>query len=97
MRSALVAFIICSSVSAWKTFIVPHAAGQDDTPVLTAALGSGNYSSNATILFERGVTYNIFSPIEFPILDNVEVAIEGNLTYPTDISVVQGTLFHSHS
>lgn len=76
--------------SAWTTFTVPHTADQDDTPGLLQALSSRNLTSNATILFEKGTTYNVFTPIKFPTLNNVEVAIEGNLTYPNDIATVQG-------
>jgi hypothetical protein len=75
---------------AWKTFVVPHNNSQDDVPALSAALGTGNYSQNTTILFEKGITYNIFSPIKFPVFNNVEIAIEGNLTYPKDIPTIQG-------
>ena len=75
---------------AWTKFTVPHNAGRDDTPGLMQVLSSGNLTSNATILFQRGITYNIFTPVKFPTLHNVEVAIEGNLTYPNDIATVQG-------
>jgi hypothetical protein len=71
-----------------KMFVVPHTPGQDDTPGLSAALA--DYSSDSIILFKHGVTYNIFTPIKFPVLTNVEVQIEGNLTYPTDIPIIQG-------
>ncbi|KAJ3888884.1 pectin lyase-like protein [Lentinula edodes] len=74
-------------VASWSTFIVSHTAGQDDTPALTAAIA--NYSSNSTILFQKGITYNIFTPIKFPTLTNVEILIEGNLTYPTNITAIQ--------
>ncbi|KAJ3794074.1 pectin lyase fold/virulence factor, partial [Lentinula aff. detonsa] len=70
-----------------STFVVPHTADQDDTPALTAALA--NFSTNSTILFQKGTTYNIFTPIKFPTLTNVEVVIEGNLTYPTNITAIQ--------
>ena len=81
----------CSSVAqAWTTFSVPHVDGQDDTPALMTAMSSSSLSANATILFEKGITYNIFTPIKFPSLRNVEIAIEGNLTYPDDITSVQG-------
>ncbi|KAE9391768.1 pectin lyase-like protein [Gymnopus androsaceus JB14] len=83
----------------WSAFTVPHASGQgqDDTPALTAVLA--NFSSNSTILFQKGITYNIFTPIKFPVLTNVEVRIEGNLTYPTNITAIQGvyTLFCFYS
>ena len=84
-------------VSAWSTFVVPHTDGADDTPALAAVLASGNITTNNTILFEKGVTYNIFSPIKFPVLTNVEVRIEGNLTYPDSIETVQGALVWSYS
>lgn len=79
-----------SLAGAWKTYVVLHVDGTDDAPVLAAALASGNYSENATILFEKGITYNVFTPITFPKLTNVEVAVEGNLTYPEEIKTVQG-------
>lgn len=84
--------VYCSATTAWNTFIVPHShnSSTDDAPSLIATLATGNLSANTTILFERGKTYNIFSPIKFPAFQNVEVAIEGNISYPVDISVVQG-------
>ncbi|KAJ8085227.1 hypothetical protein PM082_004021 [Marasmius tenuissimus] len=80
---------------AWKTFVVPHSgvAGQDDTPGLNAALA--NFSSDATILFEKGATYNILTPITFPVLNSVEIRIEGNLTLPDDIPTVQAIVVDS--
>lgn len=90
MKTTTVLLTLCSYVFAWKTFIVPHTASQDDIPALAAALATGNYSSNSTILFQKGITYNIFTPIKFSVLTNVEIAIEGNLTYPADIPTVQG-------
>lgn len=76
------------SACAWTTYTVPHTAGKDDSPALNAAVK--NYTANATILFQKGVTYNIFTPVVFPVFNNVEVRIEGNLTYPTDIPAIQG-------
>ena len=73
--------------TAVTTFTVPHVAGQDDTPTLLEAMK--NFSSDSTILFKNGITYNIFTPIQFPRLTNVEVRVEGNLTYPTDIPTIQ--------
>ena len=89
-RFALILALLTTYAAAWQTFVVPHVDGQDDTPALSAALATGNISANTTILFEKGKTYNIFSPIKFPAFQNVEVAIEGNISYPVDISVVQG-------
>ena len=75
---------------AWNTFVVPHVEGADDTPSLTAALATGNYSVDATILFEKGIHYNIYTPIVFPKFTNVEVRIEGNLSYPDSVETIQG-------
>jgi hypothetical protein len=96
LRKLTIAVPILAHISlahAWATFIVPHSVGQDDTSALANVLSSGNLSANTTILFEKGVTYNIFTPLKFPKFTNVEVAIEGNLTYPNNISAVQGTIY----
>ena len=79
--------LLSSSVTtgAWKTFEVPHVDGQDDTPALLAVLPE--YAENSTILFKHGVHYNIWTPIKFPVLKNVEVRVEGNLSY---MATVQG-------
>ena len=79
------------ATSSWNTYTVSHTEGSDDVPALTAALSSGNITANTTILFKKGTTYNIWSAIQFPTLNNVEVAIEGNLTYPESITDVQST------
>lgn len=91
----LVLTVLLLRVGAWQTFVVPHSTSptDDDAPSLRNALTAGNISSNVTILFQRGLTYNIFSPIKFPTLQNVEVAIEGNLSYPADIGTIQGVPF----
>lgn len=88
--------LLPAAVGAWQTVVVPHSSNRtaDDAPLLRSALASGNFSANTTILFQRGVSYNIFTPVKFPVFQNVEVAIEGNLTYPSDIATVQGA---SHS
>lgn len=90
---ACVVLALLSEASAWSTFTVPHTNGADDVPGLMAAIG--NYTSNASILFKEGVTYNIWTPIKFPTLTNVEVRIEGNLTYPTDIPTIQSESYHT--
>lgn len=77
---------ICSA-RAWSTYVVPHIDGADDVPGLTTALA--NFTEDATILFDKGTTYNIWTPLIFPELTNVEVLIEGNLTYPEDIPTIQ--------
>lgn len=89
MKATLLLVIGATGARAWRTHIVSHTLDADDSPSLMTALSSANLTANATILFEKGQTYNIFTPIKFPVLTNVEVRIEGNLTYPDDISVIQ--------
>ncbi|KAH7343202.1 pectin lyase fold/virulence factor [Rhizoctonia solani] len=82
------AFSLLPLVSAYsKTFLVPHIDGQDDSPTVVSALA--NYSSDSLILFKKGVTYNLWTPINFGSLTNSEIAFEGNATYPTDIATIQ--------
>ncbi|CUA67839.1 hypothetical protein RSOLAG22IIIB_03269 [Rhizoctonia solani] len=79
-------------VSAYsKTFVVPHVDGQDDSPAVVAALA--NYSSDSLILFKKGVTYNLWTPINFGSLTNSEIAFEGNATLPIDIATIQAETY----
>jgi len=80
---------LAATAHGWSTYTVPHTPGADDTPALMTALSTGKFSANSTILFQQGTTYNIFTPITFPKFTNVEVRIEGNLTYPEDIPTIQ--------
>lgn len=100
VRFGLLSLLI-PCAAAWTTFTVPHTDGQDDVPILTAALSTGNFSKSATILFARGIKYNIFTPIIFPALTSVEVRIEGNLSYPDDIPTIQSAfsllMFFTHT
>lgn len=94
--SSCVLFLVltCVAISARKTLVVPHTAGRDDTPALMGVLA--HFSSDSTILFKKGITYNIFTPIKFPILHNVEIWIEGNLMYPTNIPAIQAIVASSN-
>ncbi|EJD43225.1 hypothetical protein AURDEDRAFT_199571 [Auricularia subglabra TFB-10046 SS5] len=94
MRGLFVAVCAASSVlGAVSTFVVPHSPGQDDSPSVVAALAK--YSANATILFKSGVSYNIWTPIVFSGLKNVEIVMEGNLTLPSDVPTVQAIVASS--
>ncbi|KDN49278.1 hypothetical protein RSAG8_01980, partial [Rhizoctonia solani AG-8 WAC10335] len=76
-----------------KTFVVPHLDGKDDSPAVVAALP--NYTSDSLILFQKGVTYNLWTPVNFGSLTNAEIAFEGNATYPADIATVQAEVAKS--
>jgi len=88
LRSSFIPLTYAAIARAWSTFVVPHTDNADDTPALMAAVSS--YTSDASIVFESYTTYNIWSPITFPPLTNVQVVINGNLSYPTSIETVQG-------
>lgn len=83
-----IASTVFAAASQKKTFVVPHTEGADDAVAVRAALS--NFSSDSIILFEKGKTYNIWTPINFGTLTNVEIAIEGNITLPESIPEVQG-------
>lgn len=91
---------LAAQVHAWSTYVVPHlTATGDDSPALNTALSAANSTlvTNATILFKHGVKYNILTPIKFPVLTNVDVRIEGNLTYPEDVAAIQAIVASSVS
>ncbi|CCL98533.1 uncharacterized protein FIBRA_00532 [Fibroporia radiculosa] len=87
LKHAFPALAYATFAGAWSTFVVPHTEGVDDTLALMAAVE--NYTSNASIVFASGTTYNVWSPITFPPLTNVEVVVGGNLSYPESIETVQ--------
>lgn len=88
LRTTAISLMCCVALTnAWSTFVVPHTDGADDTPALMAAVSE--YVRDASIVFQANTTYNIWSPITFPILTNVEVVVKGNLSYPTSIETVQ--------
>ncbi|KAJ7787144.1 pectin lyase-like protein [Mycena olivaceomarginata] len=97
---SFLAFTLLSvhQVFGWTTFVVPHnSAGGDDMSTLTAAFVSSNGTTrdlavNSTIIFKKGITYNFFSAIRLPVLQNVEIRIEGNMSYLEDIPALQGGL-----
>jgi len=90
-------FLLSSLIAlayAQTTLIVPHTDGFDDVPALTALLsntsnGSAGCTSGISIVFSADTTYNVWSPLVFPELNDIEVRIEGNLTYPENITLVQ--------
>jgi len=87
---------IDSKKSNWKTYTVPHLGpGQDDAVPLLATLNSGNFSTNSTILFKKGITYNISTPILFPKFNNVEIKIEGNISLPEDMNYIKSVVASS--
>lgn len=93
MHLPYLAFVLSftSLAAAWTTYIVPHSSGGDDTPALTTALSNNQgLTTDATILFQQGVTYNILTPIVFPTLQNVIVSVQGNITYAADVQETQG-------
>ena len=96
MRSSLLFSVLLSgslalaATTTKKTFVVPHTEGADDAPAVRAALP--NFTSDSIILFEKGKTYNIWTPLNFGTLTNVEIAFEGNVTLPQSIPEVQGGL-----
>ena len=76
---------------AWTTYIVPYSGGGDDTPALISALTSRpELRTNATIVFQEGVTYNLETPVNFPYFKNVIIEIQGNITFANDIEATQG-------
>ncbi|KAF9783457.1 pectin lyase-like protein [Thelephora terrestris] len=90
------ALFSASFAAAWTTYIVPHSGGNDDTPALAAALSANkSLTTNATILFKKGVTYNLLTPIKFPTFHNVIVSIQGNITYASDIATTQSIVASS--
>ncbi|KAL2222673.1 putative exopolygalacturonase C [Thermoascus aurantiacus ATCC 26904] len=59
----------------------------DDSPAVAKAFA--DCSQNSVIVFEEGVDYNIFNPINATDLSNVEIQLNGNLHLPQNITAIQ--------
>lgn len=83
-------FVLASATfaAASKKCVVPASGGQEsDSPAIQKVFGE--CSTDATIIFKEGVTYNVFEPIEALELSNVVISVQGNLDLPQDIPSVQ--------
>ncbi|KAK7052027.1 glycoside hydrolase family 28 protein [Favolaschia claudopus] len=88
---------IIPQVVGWSTFVVPHNSSADDLAALASefSVSSGterDLAVNSTIIFKKGTTYNFFSAIRFPVLTNVEIKVEGNMSYLDDIPALQAVV-----
>lgn len=59
----------------------------DDTPAALKAFAE--CATDSIIVFDKGVDYNIFTPISATNLSNVEIQVNGNLHLPQNIAEVQ--------
>ena len=76
---------------AWTSYTVPYSGGGDDTPALISALNSRpELRTDATIVFQEGVTYNLETPVNFPYFKNIIIEIQGNITFANDVEKTEG-------
>lgn len=73
--------------------IVPkNTTGDDDTPGIAATLAACNNGTNAQIVFSANETYNLYTPVSFRDLTNVEFVFNGNLSLPANVSYVESVV-----
>lgn len=77
-----------SSAVCAKTCIVPASnSTTSDAAVIREVFA--RCAEDSTILFQKGVDYNVFEPISATNLSNVVISVQGNLNLPQDIPAVQ--------
>ncbi len=79
-----------------KTCIMPKnttVPGGDDSPGILAAIAA--CGPHSRLVFQKGVTYNIYTPWKFTNLTNVELVFEGNLTLSDNVTDVQSVVRNS--
>lgn len=73
-----------------KPCVVQHKDGQDDTESILSAFKKCR--NGGTVLFEEGIDYNAWTPVQFHDLKDVMVQISGNIHLPSDIPTVQAKI-----
>ncbi|KAJ7269534.1 pectin lyase fold/virulence factor [Mycena rebaudengoi] len=76
-----------TTAPARPTCTVIHTPGADDSPSIRTAVS--NCTNNATILFQKGVEYNSFTPVQFALGRDVTIQLLGNINLPDNITEVQ--------
>lgn len=79
-----------------KTCIMPKnqtVIGGDDSPGILAAIN--DCGNNSRVVFEEGVTYNLFTPWKLANINNIEFVFKGNLTLSTNVTDVQSVVRNS--
>ncbi|KAH7017778.1 polygalacturonase [Ilyonectria destructans] len=85
---SLSALAYFSSAVCAKTCIVPASnSTTSDAAVIREVFA--RCAEDSTILFQKGVEYNVFEPISATNLSNVVISVQGNLNLPQDIPAVQ--------
>ncbi|KAK8134176.1 pectin lyase fold/virulence factor [Apiospora sp. TS-2023a] len=93
-------FVLASVTSAYwlpekldgvKTCVVPkNETGPDDTPnVVKTTVGCGDHSR---VIFEKGLMYSLWTPLQLKNLSNVEFVFNGNVSLPDNVSYVESVV-----
>ena len=79
-----------------KTCVMPKnqtVVGGDDSPVILEAIN--DCGNNSRVVFEEGVTYNLFTPWKLANINNIEFVFKGNLTLSTNVTDIQSVVRNS--
>ncbi|KAJ7185899.1 pectin lyase fold/virulence factor [Mycena filopes] len=88
--AAATATVTRTTAAPRPTCTVAHTPGGDDSPSIVAAIAA--CTNNATILFQSGVEYNAFTPVQFALGQDVTIQLLGNLNLPANITQVQAAV-----
>ncbi|KAK8086766.1 pectin lyase fold/virulence factor [Apiospora phragmitis] len=96
----LLASILASTTSAYwlpealeciKTCVVPkNETGTDDTPNVVKTVAECGDKSR--VVSEKGITYNLWTPLQLKSLSNVEFVFNGNVSLPDNVSYVESVV-----
>lgn len=93
-------FVLASVASAYwlpetldcvKTCVVPiNETGTDDTPNIVKTTAECRESSR--VVFEKGLTYSLWTLLQLKNLSNVEFVFNGNVSLPDNVSYVESVV-----
>ncbi|KAK7920891.1 pectin lyase-like protein, partial [Apiospora marii] len=74
-----------------KTCVVPkNETGTDDTPNIVKT--TAECGDQSRVVFETGLTYNLWTPLQLKNLSNVEFVFDGNASLPDNVSYVESVV-----
>ncbi|KAK6066923.1 exopolygalacturonase C 1 [Seiridium cupressi] len=82
------AYWLPETLESVKTCLIPkNTTGVDDTPTIVSTVAE--CGDRSRVIFQKGLTYNLITPLKLSALTNIELVFEGNVSLPENVTYVE--------